>query len=99
MPAGRPKLADNRTMRYYATWQALGVPRADGPAFSRPSDQVKYWFPVAGGPALVGQNFRAVYSYNPSLELRAGAVPPGNLIEAASHFVNSSQAGARADIR
>jgi hypothetical protein len=54
-------------MRYYAKWQELGVRRADGAPFARPGDQVKLWLPVADGPAfLVGQNFRAVYSYNPS---------------------------------
>jgi hypothetical protein len=43
------------------------VRRADGATFARPGDQVKLWLPVADGPAfLVGQNFRAVYSYNPS---------------------------------
>ncbi len=41
--------------------------RADGKAFARPGDRVKLWLPVRGGPAfLTGQNFRAVYSYNPS---------------------------------
>jgi hypothetical protein len=55
-------------MRSYAKWQELGVRRADGASFARPGDQVKLWLPVAGGPAfLVGQNFRAVYSYNPSM--------------------------------
>ena len=67
LPAGRGRLADNRTMRSYAKWQELGVRRADGATFARPGDQVKLWLPVADGPAfLVGQNFRAVYSYNPS---------------------------------
>lgn len=67
LPAGRGRLADNRTMRSYAKWQELGVRRADGAPFARPGDQVKLWLPVADGPAfLVGQNFRAVYSYNPS---------------------------------
>ena len=94
MPAGRPKLADNRTMRSYAKWQDLGVHRADGAAFSRPSDQVKLWLPVAGGPAfLVGQNFRAVYSYNPSSSYALALCHLGDLSEAASRFVNSSQAG------
>jgi len=67
LPAGRGRLADNRTMRSYAKWQELGVRRADGASFARHGDQVKLWLPVVGGPAfLVGQNFRAVYSYNPS---------------------------------
>ena len=36
----------------------------------------KLWLPVPGGPAfLIGQNFRAVHSYNPSSELHARALP------------------------
>ena len=76
LPAGHARLADNRTMRTYAKWQELGVTRADGAAFARPNDQVKLWLPVAGGPAfLVGQNFRAVYSYNPSTSYTLALVP------------------------
>ena len=76
VPAGQTRLANNRTMRPYAKWHELGVRRADGTAFARPGDQAKLWMPVAGGPAfLVGQNFQAVYSYNPSTQLCAGALP------------------------
>src|SRR4029079_395092 len=81
LPAGRGRLADNRTMRSYAKWQELGVRRAYGASFSRPGDQVKLWLPVAGGPAfLVGQHFRAVYSYNPSSSYKLALCPPGDQI-------------------
>jgi len=51
----------------YAQWQALGARRADGKPFAQPGDRVRLWIPVRGGPAfLIGQNFRAVRSYNPS---------------------------------
>jgi lytic murein transglycosylase len=53
--------------RSYAAWQAAGVRRANGEAFPRPQDTARLWIPVAGGPAfLVGPNFQAVRSYNPS---------------------------------
>jgi lytic murein transglycosylase len=97
MPAGRPKLADNRTMRTYAKWQDLGVRRADGAAFPRPSDHVKLWLPVAGGPAfLVGQNFRAVYSYNPSSSYTLALCHLGDLIRGGPPFHQQFPGGERA---
>jgi membrane-bound lytic murein transglycosylase B len=67
LPGRLARYADNRTYRSYATWAKHGVTRADGKAFPRPHDKVKLWLPVRGGPAfLVGRNFRAVRSYNPS---------------------------------
>jgi peptidoglycan lytic transglycosylase B len=67
IPEGHERLANNRTWRTYAQWHALGLRRADGKFFARPQDRVKLWLPVRGGPAfLIGQNFHAVYSYNPS---------------------------------
>ena len=78
---GQARLANNRTMRSYAKWQELGVQRTDGAAFARPGDQVKLWLPVAGGPAfLIGQNFRSVYSYNPSTSYTLALVHLGDLI-------------------
>jgi lytic murein transglycosylase len=97
MPAGRPKLADNRTMRTYAKWQDLGVRRADGAAFQRPSDHVKLWLPVTGGPAfLVGQNFRAVYSYNPSSSYTLALCHLGDLIRGGPPFHQQFPGGERA---
>jgi lytic murein transglycosylase len=53
--------------RSYAAWQAAGVRRANGEAFPRAQDMARLWAPVAGGPAfLLGHNFQAVRSYNPS---------------------------------
>ncbi len=67
--------------RTYAQWQAAGVRRADGRAFARPHDKVKLWVPVRGGPAfLIGQNFRAVYSYNPSTSYTLALCHLGDLI-------------------
>ena len=41
------KLADKRTWRTYAEWQALGVCRADGKAFARPERPREAVVPVA----------------------------------------------------
>jgi lytic murein transglycosylase len=96
LAAGRGRLADNRTMRSYAKWEGLGVRRADGAAFARPSDQVKLWLPVAGGPAfLVGQNFRAVYSYNPSTSYTLALCHLGDLIRGDSPFRQQFPGGER----
>ncbi len=61
------RYADNRTYWTFETWAKRGIKRADGKDFARPHDKVKLWLPERGGPAfLIGQNFRAVHSYNPS---------------------------------
>ena len=54
--------------RTYAAWQAAGVRRADGAPFPHPNASARPWTPVPGGPAfLIGPNFFAVRSYNPSM--------------------------------
>ncbi|MDE1974046.1 MAG: lytic murein transglycosylase [Hyphomicrobiales bacterium] len=53
--------------RSYAEWQKRGVTRADGGAFPQPEAKARLWVPVPGGPAfLIGPNFLAAKSYNPS---------------------------------
>ncbi len=95
-PGFNTRLADNRTWRSYAKWHALGVRRADGAAFARPDDQVKLWLPVAGGPAfLVGQNYRAVYSYNPSASYALALVHLGDLIRGNGGFRQQFPGGER----
>ena len=96
LPIGHERLANNRTMRSYAKWQELGVHRADGAAYARPGDQVKLWQPVGGGPAfLVGQNFRAVYSYNPSTSYTLALVHLGDLIRGDPPFHKQFPGGER----
>jgi lytic murein transglycosylase len=96
LAAGHARLADNRTMRAYAKWQELGVQRADGADFSRPGDQVKLWQPVAGGPAfLIGQNFRSVYSYNPSTSYTLALCHLGDLIRGDPPFRQQFPGGER----
>lgn len=97
LPEGfKTRLADNRTSRTYEKWQELGLRRADGAAFARPGDQVKLWLPVAGGPAfLVGQNFRSVYSYNPSTSYTLALVHLGDLIRGDPPFRQQFPGGER----
>jgi len=96
LPAGQSRLANNRTMRSYAKWQELGVHRADGAVYARPNDQVKLWQPVGSGPAfLVGQNFRAVYSYNPSTSYTLALVHLGDLIRGDPPFHQQFPGGER----
>ena len=63
----KTSLADRRTWHTYGRWKDLGVQRADGKAFPAVKDRARLWLPVADGPAfLLGQNFYAARSYNPS---------------------------------
>jgi hypothetical protein len=81
IPSGQHALADNRTWRTYAQWHGHGIARADGKTFARPEDRAKLWMPVPGGPTfLVGQNFYAVRSYNPSTNYTLALVHLGDLI-------------------
>ncbi len=96
LPAKRHRLANNRTMRTYAKWHDLGIRRADGKAFARPHDHVKLWRPVAGGPYfLIGQNFRAVYSYNPSTSYTLALCHLGDLIRGDPPFHKQFPGGER----
>jgi len=96
LASGQHKLANNRTMRSYAKWGELGVRRADGTSFARPNDQVKLWLPVSDGPAfLVGQNFLAVYSYNPSTSYTLALGHLGDLIRGDPPFRQQFPGGER----
>ena len=96
LPDGHARLADNRTWRAYEKWHELGVRRADDAAFERPGDQVKLWLPVDGGPAfLIGQNFRAVYSYNPSTSYTLALCHLGDLIRGDPPFRQQFPGGER----
>jgi membrane-bound lytic murein transglycosylase B len=60
------KLARGRA-RTFAAWEKLGVHRANGEPYPQPNVTARPWVPVPGGPAfLLGANFFAVKSYNPS---------------------------------
>src|SRR6202012_1882134 len=54
--------------RTYAAWASAGVVRADEQPFAQPNASAQLWIPEPGGPAfLLGPNFYAVRSYNPSM--------------------------------
>jgi membrane-bound lytic murein transglycosylase B len=82
--------------RTYAAWQKAGVTRADGQPFPQPSSSARLWMPVAGGPAfLLGQNFYAVRSYNPSMNYTLSIVHTGDRIMGAGPFVQPFPGGER----
>lgn len=71
----------------YAQWTALGVKRADGQPFPLPNATAKLWVPVQGGPAfLLGPNFDAVKTYNPSMNYTLAIVHLGDRILGGAPF-------------
>jgi len=83
--------------RSYAAWQAAGVTRADGQAFAQPHASARAWVPVPGGPAfLLGANFYAVRSYNPSMNYTLAIVHLGDRIMGAGPFVQPFPGAERA---
>src|SRR5207253_5711189 len=84
------------TSRTYAAWQAQGVARADGQPFPQPNATARAWVPVPGGPAfLLGPNFYAVRSYNPSMNYTLSIVHLGDRIMGGGPLVQSFPSGER----
>ena len=78
VPAGVTAATPRRS---YDAWQKAGVVRADGKPFPQPSATAKLWVPVPGGPAfLLGPNFYAVRSYNPSMNYTLSIVHLGDRV-------------------
>jgi membrane-bound lytic murein transglycosylase B len=74
--------------RTYAAWRAMGVARADGKPFPQPSATARHWSPVPGGPAfLLGPNFFAAKSYNPSMNYALALVHLGDRCTGGAPFV------------
>ncbi|HEX5507813.1 MAG TPA: lytic murein transglycosylase [Pseudolabrys sp.] len=91
-----PRLADTHGWRTYAQWRERGLSRADGRPFPRLQDRARLWQPVAGGPSfLVGQNFFAVRSYNPSSSYTLALVHLGDLIRGDGPFRQQFPGGER----
>src|SRR6185437_16054058 len=68
--------------------QAAGITRADGQAFPQPNASAKLWVPVPGGPAfLLGPNFFAVKTYNPSMNYTLSLVHVGDRCAGGAPFV------------
>ncbi len=83
--------------RSYEAWAQAGVTRADGEAFPQPKATAQLWVPVPGGPAfLVGANFYAVKSYNPSMNYALSICHLGDRILGAPAFVQPFPGSERA---
>jgi membrane-bound lytic murein transglycosylase B len=83
--------------RTYAAWASAGVTRADGQAFAQPNASAQMWVPVPGGPAfLLGPNFYAVRSYNPSMNYALAICHLGDRILGAPPFLQSFPGSERA---
>jgi lytic murein transglycosylase len=83
--------------RSYAAWAAAGVQRADGKAFPQPNASAKLWVPEPGGPTfLLGPNFYAVRSYNPSMNYALAICHLGDRILGASPFIHPFHGSERA---
>ena len=76
--------------RTYEAWQKAGITRADGKPFPRSNVTAKLWLPVSGGPAfLLGRNFHAVRSYNPSNNYTLAIVHLADRIGGGGPFVQA----------
>jgi peptidoglycan lytic transglycosylase B len=83
-----PGSVRSQATRSYAAWQALGARRADGEPFPQSNAMARPWLPVPGGPAfLLGANFFAAKSYNPSMAYALGLVYLGDLCAGGAPFV------------
>jgi membrane-bound lytic murein transglycosylase B len=96
--------ATDETSRSYEAWQAQGVTRADGQPFPNQSLTAKLWVPVAGGPAfLLGPNFYAVKTYNPSMNYTLAIVHLGDRVLGGGPFIqpfpNSERAPTLAEVQ
>jgi lytic murein transglycosylase len=78
----------NTGSRSYAAWQVLGVVRADGKPYPQPDATARPWVPTPGGPAfLIGPNFFAAKSYNPSMAYALALVYLGDRCAGGAPFV------------
>ena len=92
-----PGLHAGGAARTYAAWQSAGVARADGQPFPQPNASARPWVSVPGGPAfLLGPNFYAVRSYNPSMNYTLSIVHLGDRVMGAGPFVQPFPGGERA---
>jgi lytic murein transglycosylase len=87
----------SRGNRTYAAWSSAGVTRADGQPYPQPNASAQLWVPVPGGPAfLLGPNFYAVRSYNPSMNYALAICHLGDRILGAPPFIQPFPGSERA---
>jgi len=83
--------------RTYAEWQNAGILRADGQPYTQPKAKARPWIPVPGGPAfLIGANFDAVKSYNPSMNYALAICHLGDCVMGGGPFVQAFPGSERA---
>jgi membrane-bound lytic murein transglycosylase B len=83
--------------RTYAAWASAGVVRADGQPFPQPNASAQLWIPEPGGPAfLLGPNFYAVRSYNPSMNYALAICHLGDRILGGPPFIQPFPGSERA---
>jgi membrane-bound lytic murein transglycosylase B len=83
-----PGASSSRGSRTYAAWSNAGISRADGQPFPQPNASAQLWVPEPGGPAfLLGPNFYAVRSYNPSMNYALAICHLGDRILGAPPFL------------
>jgi membrane-bound lytic murein transglycosylase B len=83
--------------RSYAAWASANVTRADGQPFAQPNASAQMWVPVDGGPVfLLGPNFYAVKSYNPSMNYALAICHLGDRILGAPPFIQPFPGSERA---
>jgi membrane-bound lytic murein transglycosylase B len=92
-----PGASSSGSSRSFAAWASAGVARADGQPFSQPNASAQMWVPVQGGPAfLLGPNFYAVRSYNPSMNYALAICHLGDRILGAPPFIQPFPGSERA---
>jgi membrane-bound lytic murein transglycosylase B len=80
--------SSNHGSRTYAAWSSAGISRADGEPFPQPDASAQLWVPEPGGPSfLLGPNFYAVRSYNPSMNYALAICHLGDRILGAPPFL------------
>jgi membrane-bound lytic murein transglycosylase B len=81
----------------YAEWLKLGAVRADGEPLPDTKTKARPWTPVPGGPAfLLGPNFSAVHSYNPSMNYTLALLHLSDRIVGGGEFVQKFPGSERA---
>jgi membrane-bound lytic murein transglycosylase B len=90
------KSASGGRSRTLAEWKAMGVTRANGEALPASNAKMKPWVPARGGPTfLIGQNFTAVRSYNPSNNYTLAICHLSDRLRGEGHFVKQFPGGER----
>jgi membrane-bound lytic murein transglycosylase B len=74
----------------------MGVTRANGEALPASNAKMRPWVPVRGGPTfLIGQNFTAVRSYNPSNNYTLAICHLSDRLRGEGHFIKQFPGGER----